>query len=235
MRPDPELDKVWTEHALQAQWDLDKITSDSIAREKENFIVRTLRAFPAEQRAAMRVLDVGCGVGQYTKTASLLGCIAEGIEISGQAVEIAQSHGLKVWRGDMRSLPYDAETFDLVIAGGSMEHFRDTEKALREVRRVLKPSGSLLGNVPYRYTLYVLAKFAQQAAGVWKCGYEKSFSIHRWRQLCYECGFDVTAVERSRYRAGKHRILGGMLEFADGVTNLVGLGGHHIFFTAVPR
>jgi len=229
---DQELDEVWAQHALRVEATLDRITHDSIAQEKENFIIRTLRALPAEQRVGMRVLDVGCGVGQYVKQAKLLGCNAEGIEISGRAVEIAINHGLNVRQGDMRCLPYGDTVFDLVIAGGSMEHFRDTERALREVRRVLKPNGVLLGNVPYRYTLFVLAKFAQQAAGVWKCGYEKSFSMRRWRELCRECGFEITTVERSRYRAGERKILGGMLEFADGITNLIGLGGHHIFFAA---
>ena len=182
----------------------------------------------------MRVLDVGCGVGQYVKVANLLGYKAEGLEFSRQAVEIAQAHGMNVRQGDMRAMPYEDASFDLVIAGGSMEHFRDTETAVREVRRVLKPSGILVGNVPYRYTLFIFAKFVQQAAGIWECGYEKSFSIRRWRQLCRECGFELKAIERSRYRAGKHRILGGMLEIADGLTNVVSLGGHHIFFTAAP-
>jgi SAM-dependent methyltransferase len=180
----------------------------------------------------MRLLDVGCGIGQYIKTANLLGFDAEGIEISQTAAAIAKQHGLRVTPGDIRNLPFDDDSFDLIVAGGSLEHFRETETALREIHRVMKTEALLLGNVPYRYTLFVLAKFGQQAAGVWKCGYEKSFSVARWKRISEACGLKVHAVEISRYRAGRHRILGGMLELADRGTNLIGLGGHHIFFQA---
>ncbi len=224
------LEETWTAHALVVGSSLESITPETASRPGDDLIVRGLQRVPAERRSALAVLDLGCGVGQNVKIASLLGFDARGIEISGEAVRIAVDHGLRVEKGDLRELPYDDEQFDMLTAGGSLEHFPETEVAVKEAYRVLKPGGVLLGNVPYRVTLFVLAKYAQKAAGVWKCGYEKSFTIGQWRRVLADCGFGMRAIEISPFEAGRRRILGGALEFADRATRRIGCGGHHLFF-----
>jgi SAM-dependent methyltransferase len=57
---------------------------------------------------------------------------------------------LKLCAGDVASLPFVDQAFDLYYSGGVVEHFEaGPEPAVREAQRVLKPGGTLLISVPY--------------------------------------------------------------------------------------
>jgi SAM-dependent methyltransferase len=47
------------------------------------------------------------------------------------------------------NLPFENETFDLIIAKDTLHHFSDTDKALSEISRVLKPGGLFIVSEPY--------------------------------------------------------------------------------------
>jgi SAM-dependent methyltransferase len=110
------------------------------------------RAFlAAEVRAGDRLLDVGCGTGEFTAFAAELGASAFGIDVARAALERARaSHpGL-----DFRLVPFggplplEDNSFDLVWASEVIEHVADTARWLSEVRRVLAPAGRLLVTTP---------------------------------------------------------------------------------------
>lgn len=49
---------------------------------------------------------------------------------------------------DLLQLPFDAETYDFVFASHVLEHISDDEKAISEIRRILRPNGIAILNVP---------------------------------------------------------------------------------------
>tara|TARA_R110002049_G_scaffold242974_1_gene416759 strand:- start:3934 stop:4452 length:519 start_codon:yes stop_codon:yes gene_type:complete len=51
-------------------------------------------------------------------------------------------------RVDMRALPFESGTYDLVYASHVLEHIQDDDAAIREVRRILKPGGLAILPVP---------------------------------------------------------------------------------------
>jgi ubiquinone/menaquinone biosynthesis C-methylase UbiE len=98
-----------------------------------------------------RVLDAGCGRGEV-----LLECAARGAEVAGAdyaeaAVEITREtlagvEGADVRRADLTDLPWPDDSFDRALLGDVIEHI-DRDQAplvLAELRRVLRPGGSLL-------------------------------------------------------------------------------------------
>lgn len=225
------LVNTWDEHAKKVSYVMP--AREDLLKSKD-FIYRWL--LDLNNNKKKRLLDAGCGIGQYVSGTRILGFKSEGVDISPEAVHIGRLRGEKITLGDLRQLPYSNEEFDIVIAGGSMEHFPETEKALREANRVLKKGGDFLLNVPYRYTLYVIGKKIQQILGIWESGYEKSFSIGKMKRLLEQAGFKVLEVKKTQILQGKRfPKLSKLLAEIDEVCIRLGFGGHHIWFKCVKR
>lgn len=97
-----------------------------------------------------RVLDVGAGNGYVLSKYALEGAEVSGVDVTPTAIDLCRKRfeydGL---RGDFQlapaeALPYPDETFDCVCSMGVLHHVSDTEKAVAEIFRVLKPGGRLI-------------------------------------------------------------------------------------------
>jgi len=101
-----------------------------------------------------RVLDMACGEGVYTCwLAERVGPNGRvhGVDISAaylalareRAAATAQRDIMSFQTGNIDSLPFDDDTFDLVWCAQSMYTLPDSERALRELRRVTRPGGTV--------------------------------------------------------------------------------------------
>jgi len=97
-----------------------------------------------------RVLDVGTSTGANLRLLRDLGFHAvEGLDFSNEAIRYCRDKGLGLVRyGDVRSMPFADESFDLLLATDIIEHVDDDIGALRQLNRALKPGGHLLVTVP---------------------------------------------------------------------------------------
>jgi 2-polyprenyl-3-methyl-5-hydroxy-6-metoxy-1,4-benzoquinol methylase len=95
-----------------------------------------------------RMLDVGCGDGSVLKLANELGWNTEGVDFDPAAVANATRHGLSVRLGALKDQRYPENAFDLVLMSHVIEHVPDPLATIREIRRVLRPSGMLVATTP---------------------------------------------------------------------------------------
>lgn len=97
-----------------------------------------------------RILDVGTGAGTNLRMLRELGFDAVvGIEPSPGAVDHCRVKGLTgLHRGDIRTLPFRDESFDLVLATDVLEHVLEDDVAATELFRVLRPGGVAVITVP---------------------------------------------------------------------------------------
>jgi ubiquinone/menaquinone biosynthesis C-methylase UbiE len=96
---------------------------------------------------ARRVLDVGCGEGQMARLAVAGGAtVAVGVDpTKAQLAEATRRGGGAAYaRGDAAALPFEAGSFDTVVACLVFEHIREVDAAIAEVSRVLEPGGQFL-------------------------------------------------------------------------------------------
>jgi arsenite methyltransferase len=100
------------------------------------------------------VLDVGCGAGVDTIVAATMsGSMGNvtGIDLVAGMLERARSNLAKTslknvhfLESSAESLPFEKDSFDIVISNGAFNLISDKTMALREVFRVLKPSGRFM-------------------------------------------------------------------------------------------
>ncbi len=103
-----------------------------------------------------RLLEIGFGSGLLLPTLTRTAGRVDGIDLESDPDEVKRNLaalGVAVGdltRGDVRSLPYGAGTFDCVIAFSIFEHLKnvDLSPALSEVRRVMTPGGHFLVGCP---------------------------------------------------------------------------------------
>jgi SAM-dependent methyltransferase len=106
-----------------------------------------------------RVLDIGCRTGALTR-AYAGGNEIVGVDVDRTALAEAARLGIEtVWADVEEGLPFEDESFDVVVLGELLEHVRFPERVLSDVRRVLRPGGTLVGSVPNSYRLKSRLRF----------------------------------------------------------------------------
>jgi SAM-dependent methyltransferase len=92
-----------------------------------------------------RVLEVGCGMGQFAeRMLAELNVDLVAVDQSPRMVELAQERGIDACVGDAQSLDFQDGEFDCVVANWMLYHVDDLELALSEFARVLAPGGRLV-------------------------------------------------------------------------------------------
>lgn len=102
--------------------------------------------------AGKRVLDLACGTGYGTAILGSSGAMVTGVDISAQAIELARRRhacdNVEYLIANCFDLPFEAGTFDVIVANEMIEHVTDHDRLLQEARRVLKKGGLLLVSTP---------------------------------------------------------------------------------------
>ena len=136
--------------------------------------------------------------------ASRQGARAYGVDISEPTVIQARAafdtaagarHHLLGAVGDVRDLPFRDASFDAIYSMGTIEHFDETERAVAEMARVLRPGGRAIVGVPNRHDPFLRPLLATllQALGLYAYGYEKSYSRRALRAMLERAGLTVVA------------------------------------------
>ena len=166
----------------------------------EHFELR--RAFLLGNVAAGdRVLDLGCGAGEFALALRDAGAEVVAVDVAREALRRAAARvpGLdaRLWACGA-PLPVDDGAVDVVWAGEVIEHVVDVARWLSEVRRVLRPRGTLLLSTPHHgpATLLRLALSRRAFAEHFepRSDHVRFFSPATLRALLDDLGFDVARL-----------------------------------------
>ena len=134
-----------------------------------------------EKARGLKVLEIGCGLGTDGAQFAEAGADYTGVDLTEAAVELARKRfelfGLsgKFQTADAESLGFVDESFDLVYSHGVLHHTPETEKAIKEIHRVLRPGGRAMvmlyhrGSYNYRVNISVLRRAGAQLLK-WEAG-----------------------------------------------------------------
>jgi ubiquinone/menaquinone biosynthesis C-methylase UbiE len=160
-----------------------------------------LAGFVRSLEPADSALDLGCGDGRLSvelraRELTLADVSAVALERAARRVPAAAHVELE----PDAPLPFADSGFDLVLCAETVEHVRDVQLLLSEVRRVLRPGGVVAVTTP----AHGRATALRLAAGGFERGFDplsphlRFFTRRSLRELLGAMGFDVRALSRRR-------------------------------------
>ncbi|MDP1833398.1 MAG: methyltransferase domain-containing protein [Candidatus Moranbacteria bacterium] len=134
-----------------AHWESDHLLTEIKNGKNDRFISKITKNFiPIPKNK--RILEGGCGKGQFVYSLQLNGYDAYGIDYARKTIEKINKimPRLKVSYGNVEKLDFPDNFFDGYWSLGVIEHFFDSyAKIASEMRRVIKPGGYLFLTFPY--------------------------------------------------------------------------------------
>jgi ubiquinone/menaquinone biosynthesis C-methylase UbiE len=147
-----------------------------------------------------RILEVGCGRGSLANFLYKSGVMIRAIDINSSYISEAMrrfpdmsSDNFSVMGGDVLNFPDN--TFDYVFSFDVLEHIKDTDKHLQEVKRVLKPKGIYGFGTPNKITNIPWEIISSKSLTKWKTYH---CSLHTYNQLkrrLRKNGFDYDFID----------------------------------------
>jgi ubiquinone/menaquinone biosynthesis C-methylase UbiE len=161
-----------------------------------------------------RIVEAGCGLGQYVYMFASLGHCCIGLDYSQELIKQAQQRGSLLtdiadnteWlHGDILDLPIDSDSLDCYASFGVLEHFSRTQQRqiLAEAHRVLKPGGILYQYVPNFWSPWTIRREIRYRYRQWvppKLVWQRNIRQRALRAWCRQAGF-VEQSLKSYYAA----------------------------------
>ena len=145
-----------------------------------------------------KLLDLGCGTGDYLSALSDSKADLWGIDISELATAVAKKKVIRpnqILCADALPLPFESNTFDHVTAWGVIEHFPNIPKIIGEIRRVLKADGTSAIMVPnYYYFQFIWDTIRKGSGPVKHQEVETLYSFAEWRTVIEKEGLKIVNV-----------------------------------------
>lgn len=101
------------------------------------------RHLPRPEAGRNRLLDVGCGNGEFLAKAREAGWSCVGVDFDFKAVECTHAQGIEVHIGTSEEQQFESASFDAITLSHIIEHVHDPQSLLQACARLLRPGGIL--------------------------------------------------------------------------------------------
>jgi len=151
-----------------------------------------------------KVLDIGCATGRIAgKLRKEKKCFVVGIEVNQAMAKIAEKRCDKVIVADIelvKSIAFPKKYFDILFFADVLEHTRNPEEILQNLKGYLADDGYILISVPnvanweIRLKL-LLGRFDYKGGTIMDDGHLRFFTLSTIKQLVDQAGFEVVEVK----------------------------------------
>lgn len=162
-RPTPEWKSRYYDPAFNAY--IEAQGRDFLYAQKDSRVPgyhHLLRFLASRVRPGASLLDGGCAMGVFVKLACDAGFSAKGCDYSERAVAYGREHfGVDIVPSPIEDVAVPDESFEVVTLLHVFEHLADPNRALAEVRRILKPGGLFLLETVNYLPHYYIERYAR--------------------------------------------------------------------------
>ncbi|MDJ0635608.1 MAG: methyltransferase domain-containing protein [Xenococcaceae cyanobacterium MO_188.B29] len=150
----------------------------------------------AEIPSQISILDLACGTGELAKLLLTNNPQQQitGVDISDAMLAIAKNKlqvypNIKLHNASVISLPYNSESFDLVVCANAFHYFEFPQLVLTEIQRVIKPDGRVI--ILDWCRDYIFSKIFDRLFKTIDPAYQQCYTQTELNQLLVAAGFDV--------------------------------------------
>ena len=164
-----------------------------------------LELLPSPGRAT---LDLGCGEGRAGVALRKLGHRLLGVDVSPSLARLARETGAyeSVVVADAARLPFDDDSFDLVIAFMSLQDMDDAPGAVREAARVLVPGGRFVAAIVHPWSPVVEREYFEtqrtvdtiERDGIAFTFHQMQRPLQAWAATLFDAGFVIEELREPR-------------------------------------
>lgn len=162
-------------------------------------VLRLKRCLRVLEGVEGRVLDVGCGAGEFTKAIKRNRPDLEmiGVDIGEEALRVANQdpQGVQFQFASATRLPFADSSFEVVLLFEVLEHLEDPQGAVLEAGRVLKKGGIFHFTVPLEASLFTIHGWIKKLFGInlmeKHAGHIQQFNFSDVKNLLLKGGFRI--------------------------------------------
>jgi len=162
-------------------------------------VLHELKPYASE---GVRVLDLGCNVGNLSLYMANLGCCVTGIDLARNAVATAVASAKHVGINaeftacDFMTEWNETDTFDLVFCSHVIEHIPEDEQFLKKIYSATKLGGHLILIVPSSYS--TLAKISKMILGRFpfdeEVGHLRRYNVQQLEAIVRRAGYTINRI-----------------------------------------
>lgn len=176
---------------------------NSLSEELFDLKLKTLKKIEKiNNKKKGKLLDVGCGRGEFVYIANKIGWDATGTEVSGSFVNYGKNNfGIDIKLGTLDDINFPAESFDVVVLNSVIQNALDPKHLLEQIHRILKTDGIIFietaNNDSLIYKagdLYYKLKGQQKTthlSPMWPAYQVYGFTPKTLRMILKNTGFDI--------------------------------------------
>jgi len=149
------------------------------------------------------VLDIGCGTGQFERLVLLDHPEQRmvGVDLSEKMLEIAQQKcqaypNVTFCIASASALPFLGHSFDVVVSASALHYFDRPEVSLAEMRRVVKPGGSVV--ILDWCKDYLLCRLFDIVLKLIEPAYQRCYTQREFHRLLASAQFDILSARKMR-------------------------------------
>jgi SAM-dependent methyltransferase len=161
------------------------------------FLIRNfLIVIPRERKG--KLLDVGCGSGEFLNQMKGFGWDVHGVEINSVAASTGNRRNLNIFCGELEKAGFPDNFFEVVVLSQCLEHVYSPASYIKEIQRILKLGGTLIIGVPnFNCIESKIFRESWHALDVPRHLY--FFTIDSLGRYLERCGFEVEKVLSKKF------------------------------------